>query len=91
MRNGGEACVAANRILVHRAVLDDFIRAFVARMEGFVTGPGTEASTTLGPLIDERSRQRVAAMVAEATSQGATVVTGGTVPQGQGYSTRRRS
>lgn len=85
MRNGGEACVAANRILVHRAVLDDFTRAFVARMEDFVTGPGTEASTTLGPLIDERSRQKVAAMVAEATSQGATVVIGGTVPEGQGY------
>ena len=85
MRNGGEACVAANRILVHRDVAEEFTRSFAARMESFVMGPGNEDGTTLGPLIDERSRDKVAGMVADAAKAGATVVTGGTVPQGAGY------
>jgi succinate-semialdehyde dehydrogenase/glutarate-semialdehyde dehydrogenase len=85
MRNGGEACVAANRILVHEAVADAFTEAFVARMAGFVIGPGTQPGTTLGPLIDERARQGVAAMVDGAVAAGAVVATGGTVPEGPGY------
>ena len=85
MRNGGEACVAANRILVHRDVAEEFTKSFVTRMESFVLGPGTEAGTTLGPLIDARSRDKVAGLVADATRAGATVVTGGSVPAGDGY------
>ena len=85
MRNGGEACVAANRILVHRSVADRFTAAFTERMAGFVAGPGTEATTTLGPLIDERARRKVADMVGAAVDAGAAVATGGEVPGGAGY------
>lgn len=85
MRNGGEACVAANRILVHRSVAAEFTQAFVARMQAFVTGPGTEPGITLGPLIDEKSRQSVSDMVTQAVASGATLATGGAVPTGEGY------
>jgi succinate-semialdehyde dehydrogenase/glutarate-semialdehyde dehydrogenase len=85
MRNGGEACVAANRILVHRSVAERFTAAFTERMAGFVTGPGTESGTTLGPLIDERSRHKVADLVGAAVAAGATVTTGGEVPGGAGW------
>ena len=85
MRNGGEACVAANRILVHRSVAEEFTAAFVAQMENFVPGPGTEPGTTLGPLIDERARAGVAALVDSAVAAGAGLATGGTVPSGDGW------
>jgi succinate-semialdehyde dehydrogenase / glutarate-semialdehyde dehydrogenase len=85
MRNGGEACVAANRILVHRSVAEDFAKSFTARMEAFVPGPGTEPGTTLGPLIDESARAGVAALVSGAVDAGARLLTGGTVPDGDGY------
>ncbi|GEP40000.1 NAD-dependent succinate-semialdehyde dehydrogenase [Nocardioides psychrotolerans] len=85
MRNGGEACVAANRILVHRSVAEKFTATFAERMAGFVVGPGSEPGTTLGPLIDERSRQKVATLVDEAVAAGGTLVVGGAVPVGEGY------
>ena len=40
MRNGGEACTAANRFYVHEAVADDFSRTFAARLDAMPTGPG---------------------------------------------------
>ncbi len=85
MRNGGEACVAANRILVHRSVEDAFVQRFRERMGGFVLGPGDEPSTTLGPLIDERSRSKVDDLVRGAVREGAGVALGGEVPAGKGY------
>src|SRR5579859_2820395 len=50
MRNGGEACTAANRFYVHEAVAGEFIAAFAARLESMVVGPGLDESTDLGPL-----------------------------------------
>ncbi|HEU5038870.1 MAG TPA: NAD-dependent succinate-semialdehyde dehydrogenase [Nocardioides sp.] len=85
MRNGGEACVAANRIFVHRSLADEFTEKLTARMRSFVIGPGSDPATTLGPLIDERSRRKVAGLVDEAVAGGARVATGGEVPDGAGW------
>ncbi len=85
MRNGGEACTAANRFYVHEAVADEFSAAFAARMKAMVVGPGLEESTELGPLVNEESRSKVAGLVDGATTAGATVVTGGHAPDRRGY------
>ena len=85
MRNGGEACVAANRFLVHRAVAEEFTAKLTERLAAFVVGPGDRPGTTLGPLIDERSRSKVAGLVDDAVASGATVLTGGRVPEGAGW------
>ena len=50
MRNGGEACVAANRFLVHESVADEFTRRFVKRMSAFHPARGTDPSSTIGRL-----------------------------------------
>ena len=47
-------------------------------------GPGTDATTTLGPLVDRRQRDAVHAHVADALSAGATALVGGAVPDGPG-------
>src|SRR5487761_1813418 len=52
MRNGGEACTAANRFYVHEAVADQFTEAFAARLKSLVMGPGLEEATELGPLVN---------------------------------------
>lgn len=85
MRNGGEACVAANRILVHRSVADEFGKRLGERLAGFVAGSGLEPTTTLGPLIDDRARRKVAGLVDDAVAAGAALVTGGVVPDGPGW------
>ncbi len=56
MRNGGEACTAANRFYVHEAVADEFSRAFAARLERMVVGPGLDEATDVGPLVNESTR-----------------------------------
>ena len=67
MRNGGEACTAANRFYVHEAVADKFTEAFAARLKSLVMGPGLEEATELGPLVNEDTRSKVAELVDEAT------------------------
>ncbi len=52
MRNMGEACTAANRFFVHRAVADEFAHRLADRMAALVVGPGTEPGVDVGPLID---------------------------------------
>jgi succinate-semialdehyde dehydrogenase/glutarate-semialdehyde dehydrogenase len=85
MRNGGEACTAANRFYVHEAVADEFTAAFAARLEALKVGPGLDEGTELGPLVNEDTRSKVASLVDEATSAGSRVVTGGSVPDRRGY------
>jgi len=85
MRNGGEACTAANRFYVHEAVADEFTEAFAARLGALKVGPGLEAGTELGPLVNEDTRSKVASLVDEATAAGGRVVTGGTIPGRRGY------
>jgi succinate-semialdehyde dehydrogenase / glutarate-semialdehyde dehydrogenase len=85
MRNGGEACTAANRFYVHEAVADEFSRTFADRLAAMVLGPGLDESTDVGPLVNEATRSKVAAAVESATADGGKVVTGGQAPDRRGY------
>ena len=85
MRNGGEACTAANRFYVHEAVADEFTKTFAARLAALKVGPGLDEDTELGPLVNEDTRSKVAELVDGATSGGATVVTGGRKPDRRGF------
>ena len=85
MRNGGESCVAANRIFVHRDVAAEFIRRFTARMREVSVGDGSDLSSGLGPLIDERQLTKVGSLVDDAVAKGADCVLGGSRRPGRGY------
>ncbi len=85
MRNGGEACTAANRFYVHEAVAGEFTQAFADRLAGLVVGPGLEESTEVGPLVNQATRAKVAELVDDAADSGGKVVTGGRAPQRRGY------
>src|SRR6202789_3581274 len=76
LRNGGEACTAANRFYVHEAVADQFNATFAAKMKAMVVGPGLDEATEIGPLVNEAPRSKGAGLVDGATSGGANVVTG---------------
>jgi len=85
MRNGGEACTAANRMLVHEAVAEEFAARLAARMGALRVGPGREAGVQLGPLIDARQRAAVAALVDDAVTRGARALCGGRALPGPGH------
>jgi succinate-semialdehyde dehydrogenase / glutarate-semialdehyde dehydrogenase len=85
MRNGGEACTAANRIYVQSSVMAEFATRLTERMSALKVGRGTEEGVDVGPLIDGKQRDKVADLVADAIAQGARALTGGAVAEGNGY------
>ena len=85
MRNIGEACTAANRFHVHASVADEFTEKLAARMGGLQIGRGTEQGVSVGPLIDDDQRSKVAELVEDATERGARVVVGGHALDGPGH------
>ena len=85
LRNMGEACTAANRFIVHESVVDEFAQKLNDRFSKLTVGRGVADGTNIGPLIDEKSRQGVHALVQDAKTKGAEVLTGGEIPSGDGY------
>ncbi len=84
MRNGGEACTAANRFHVANSVREEFTEKLVKRMSEFTLGKGIDESSTLGPLINAKQVATVEDLVSDAVSKGATVAVGGVAPGGPG-------
>jgi succinate-semialdehyde dehydrogenase / glutarate-semialdehyde dehydrogenase len=85
MRNGGEACTAANRIYVANPLLDEFIDKFVKNMGEVTLGDGLDPTVRLGPLISPKQLASVQELVDDAVEKGATVALGGRAPGGPGY------
>ncbi|KQO36637.1 MULTISPECIES: NAD-dependent succinate-semialdehyde dehydrogenase [unclassified Aeromicrobium] len=85
MRNIGEACTAANRFIVHADVAEEFSTKLADKMAALKVGDGLEDDVKVGPLVEEKQRDKVAELVDDAVEKGATVLTGGQVPDGQGW------
>ncbi len=85
LRNMGEACTAANRFLVHESVAEEFAQKLTERFAALKVARGVEEGTNIGPVIDEKSRNSIHALVTDATSKGAKILTGGVIPAGEGY------
>ena len=85
MRNGGEACTAANRFHVADSVASEFAEKLAAKLGEMKVGRGTEEGVKVGPLIDATQRDKVAELVEDATSKGAEALLGGTRRDGAGY------
>lgn len=83
-RNGGQACTAANRILVQESVADDFAQRFASRVAKLSVGAGNESGVDVGPLIDERAVVRITGLLEDAVARGARVLTGGAPIEGPG-------
>ncbi len=84
MRNGGEACTAANRLYVATPLIDDFTDKFVKKMGEMTLGNGLDPSSKLGPLVNPKQVQSVQELVDDAVEKGATVAVGGQAPGGPG-------
>jgi len=85
LRNIGEACTAANRFIVHESLHAEFARKLTDRMAEKTLGPGTDENSDLGPLISEKERDKVHALVTDAQKAGALIKTGGAVPNREGW------
>lgn len=75
--HAGQVCVSTQRIFVHREIVDAFSERLVARVEALRTGDPVLKDTEVGPLIQPREADRVAAWIEEAVKGGAKLATGG--------------
>ncbi|MCT2588143.1 aldehyde dehydrogenase family protein [Actinophytocola gossypii] len=73
----GQSCIAVQRVLVDRAVADEFVPKLVDAVANLRTGDPHDPEVEVGPLVDEAAAERVESWVAEAVSAGATVLVGG--------------
>lgn len=78
--NAGQVCTSAEKILVHEDVYEEFVDAFVRNVEQLRIGHGLDR-VDVGPLENERERDRVEGLLARAVEQGARVLTGGGRPE----------
>jgi len=85
MRNGGQACTAANRFFVQRGVADEFARRLAERMGALRVGPGADPTVELGPLVNAAAVDKVSELVESAVSVGARALIGGERPEGTGF------
>jgi succinate-semialdehyde dehydrogenase/glutarate-semialdehyde dehydrogenase len=84
-RNAGQACVAANRIIVHEAVAEEFTARFVQLTEALRVGDGFEEGVDVGPIISARQRDGVARLVDQLSAIDSELLTGGAPVDGDGY------
>ena len=76
-RNTGQTCVCTNRILVQRAVADEFLRRLVEAVRALRVGNGLDGEFDQGPLINDAALAAVEALVEDARERGARVLAGG--------------
>ena len=85
MRNGGQACTAANRFLVQKGIAPAFVQRFTEAMRAVKVGNGLDSGVGLGPLINAAACNTVQELVDDAVGSGARVLTGGRKLDGKGY------
>ena len=79
--NCGQVCLGTERVYVERPIFDRFVAALKKGAEGMKLGRPEDPETALGPLISQEHKHKVLSYYAKARELGATVVTGGGVPE----------
>ncbi|TXT07525.1 hypothetical protein VHUM_03245 [Vanrija humicola] len=77
LRHAGQVCVCANRVFVQKSIAPKFASLIQERVAKLKFGHGLDEGVTHGALTTSRGAERAAALVADAVSNGATLVTGG--------------
>lgn len=81
----GQICSNGTRVFVQEGLYDQFVARMAERMEGAVIGDPMVEETTIGPMVSDRQREIVAGYIAKGVEEGARLVKGGKVIEGQGF------
>ena len=83
--HAGQGCAITTRLLVPAAMHDEVVASAVGVLDGIAFGDPSDPSMMMGPLINERQRDKVDALVKTAIAEGATLARGGKPGEGPGY------
>jgi 1-pyrroline-5-carboxylate dehydrogenase len=78
----GQKCSAASRVYVHKQAASKFLFQLKEKAESLVVGDPREKETFMGPVIEEKARERFRQAVLRAEQDGGEIVTGGKVLSG---------
>ena len=78
--NTGQVCLGTERVYVERPIFDEFVARLKDKAESFVCGNPQTPGVNMGPLISKVHQEKVLSYYQLALEEGATVVTGGGVP-----------
>lgn len=81
----GQRCTASSRMIVTEGIYDDFVAAMTKAVSALKVGDARDASTQIGPVIDERQLEKDLEYVEIAKAEGATLACGGERLDGKGY------
>lgn len=79
--NSGQVCLCSERVFVHRSIFDKFVQAITEKTEKLIVGWPEDEQIYMGPLVSKEHREKVLSYMKLAVEEGATVHTGGIVPQ----------
>ncbi|MDH3271929.1 MAG: NAD-dependent succinate-semialdehyde dehydrogenase [Gemmatimonadota bacterium] len=82
--NTGQSCIAAKRFIVVEKVREAFQEKLLKQMQAWLPGDPTDPETKLGPMAREELRDQLHAQVMRSVEAGATLVTGGEIPDRPG-------
>ncbi len=79
--NSGQVCLGTERVHVERPIFDKFVAALKEKAEAVNYGKPTDEGVNYGPLISKEHQDKVLSYYKKAVEEGATVITGGGVPE----------
>jgi betaine-aldehyde dehydrogenase len=84
----GQVCSNGTRVFVHKAIKETFLARLKARTEAILIGDPQDEATQMGPMVSLAQREKVLSYIDKGKAEGATLVTGGGIPNsvtGEGF------
>jgi len=87
--NAGQVCASVERLYVHEAIYDTFVRQLSEKLKKMRVGVGSDPDVDMGPVVNEGQVKIARAHIEDARKQGAEIVVGGVgEPEAEGYFVR---
>ena len=73
-RNAGQTCICANRVFVHASIFESIKNKIQDAIKKMIIGDGSNETTTLGPLINQKAIDKMHSLLNDAREKGADIV-----------------
>ncbi|TNV22528.1 aldehyde dehydrogenase family protein [Buttiauxella sp. B2] len=83
--NQGQVCAASSRIYIEAPLFDTLVSGFEQAVKSLSVGAGMDTGAQINPLVSKAHQQKVASYLDDAHRHHAELITGNTVPNGEGY------
>jgi acyl-CoA reductase-like NAD-dependent aldehyde dehydrogenase len=81
----GQSCVAGSRLIISNKIKDEFLTKLVKKAKAVIIGDPQDMATEIGPLCTIKQRNHALAVIDASIKQGAKLLTGGVVIEGDGF------